>query len=95
MLLAASWAALFASWEPMGHFFVVLSSTGWGARADLSSKKEPRWHPNRDRKRTKIDMKNGHEKRSSQDGLGAILKRCWVVSSGLLGVKKVKKRWKS
>ena len=78
-----------------GSFFVVWSSTRCGDRADLSSKKEPRWHPNRDRKRIKIDMKNRNEKRSSQDGLGAILKRCWVVSSGLLELKKVKKCWKS
>ncbi len=77
-----------------GWLWVVLSSTRCGERADLSSKKEPRWHPNRNRKQTKIDIKNGDGTRSSKGGLGAILKRCWVVSNGLLGVKKGEKHWK-
>ena len=92
--MAASWGVLGGSWGILGTHgstFVVLSSTGRVMSAQLAPKRDPTWDQKGTPKRTKIEDKNDDEKRSSRrsswNGLGAILGRSWVVLGPALGSK--------
>ena len=74
--LGRSWGHLGRPWVAK----VVLDPTRPGGRADLCSKRGPRWSPNGSQsmpksktKRTKIEDKNEDEKNTFQDRLKAIL----------------------
>ena len=78
VVLAASWGVLGGSWGIVGTrgtTFVVLGSTGPASGAQPAPKRDPTWHPERKKKRTKTDNKNEDEKRRL---LKIVLEPSWV-----------------